>query len=210
MTEGWTESDFVPEQPAAVEPTRPSRLPLVLSSVLSALILGGAIAAPGIARLAGYNSTPTDLGDVLVFTIEDTRHTADDVEYDQTPPVGGQHADIWLACGVYDEPVRDENAVHDLEHGTVWITHAPDLSEGERSRLAGLLPENGIMSPYPDLPAPVVVTVWNAQLHLESADDERLELFLDRYADGHTAPEIGASCHGGTPDPQGGLPGTGV
>ena len=35
------------------------------------------------------------------------------------PPAGGPHDPAWLDCGVYDEPVRDENAVHDLEHGTV-------------------------------------------------------------------------------------------
>ena len=39
------------------------------------------------------------------------------------PPVGGAHDPEWLECGAYDAPVRDENAVHDLEHGTVWITY---------------------------------------------------------------------------------------
>jgi len=53
---------------------------------------------------------------------------------------------VWLACGVYDEAVRDENAVHDLEHGTVWITHDPGLPADDVERLAAELPDNGIMS----------------------------------------------------------------
>lgn len=132
------------------------------------------------------------------------------MDYPQTPPAGGAHAPIWLACGVYDEPVRDENAVHDLEHGTVWITHDPGLSQSDLDALAAQLPDNGIMSPHEDLPSPVVVTVWEAQLALDGADDERLGLFLEEYGDGHTAPEFGASCQGGTPDPQGALPGQGA
>ena len=47
-------------------------------------------------------------------------------------------------------------------------------------------------------PAPVVVTVWNAQLRLTGADDPRLPTFLKFYGDGHTSPEGAfASCKGG-------------
>ena len=56
---------------------------------------------------------------------------------------------------------------------------------------------DGILWPYDDLPAPVVVTVWDRQLHLEGADDPRLALFLEEYGDSHTAPEPMASCEGG-------------
>ena len=96
--------------------------------------------------------------------------------------------------------------MHDLEHGTVWITHDPGLPADDVERLADQLPANGILSPRDDLPSPVVVTVWGAQLRLDGADDARLGLFLEEYGDGHTAPEFGVSCRGGTPDPQGGLP----
>ena len=104
-----------------------------------------------------------------------TEHRDDeDVDYEQVPPLGGPHDPDWLACGAYDEPLRDENAVHDLEHGTVWITYDPDLDEEEVDALEELLPDDGIMSPYPGLPAPVVVTVWGVQLQLDGADDPRL------------------------------------
>lgn len=186
-----TEAQF--EQAGA----RPSRLPLVLSCVVSVLVLGGALLAPLIARVAGYERAPADLSAVRIYDITDRQHTEGDVDYPHTPPAGGAHAPVWLACGVYDVPVREENAVHDLEHGTVWITHAPDLPERELAQLAEQLPDNGIMSPREDLSSPVVVTVWGAQLALEGADDERLGLFLEEYGDGHTAPEPFASCEGG-------------
>ena len=182
---------------------------LVLAGVASALVLGAALVAPLVDRVVrGEERAQRALDLTLVETWEiiDRSHTEDDVTYEQDPPAGGAHAPIWLACGVYDEPVREENAVHDLEHGTVWITHDPELSEDDRAALAEQLPDNGIMSPRDDLPSPVVVTVWGAQLRLDGADDRRLGLFLEEYGDGHTAPEYGVSCQGGTPDPQGGVP----
>lgn len=207
--------DLSPEQPDAQPPAtqRTSRLPLLLSSGLAITVFAAALVAPLVDRALRGEETArraADLAAVQTWDITDRAHTTDDVAYPQDPPAGGQHAPVWLACGVYDEPVREENAVHDLEHGTVWITHAPDLSEADLEVLADQLPDNGIMSPREDLPSPVVVTVWGAQLQLDGADDPRLPLFLAEYGDGQTAPEFGASCQGGTPDPQGALPGEGA
>ncbi|MCW2738099.1 DUF3105 domain-containing protein [Nocardioides sp.] len=200
----------LPEPVGTVEAApRSSRLPLVLATVGAVLLLGAALVAPLVDRaLRGDEEAQRALDLTLVETwdITDRTHTTADVDYPQNPPAGGPHAPIWLACGVYDEPVRDENAVHDLEHGTVWITHDPGLSADDVEALAAELPDNGIMSPREGLPSPVVVTVWGTQLQLDGADDERLGLFLEEYGDGHTAPEFGVSCQGGTPDPQGGLP----
>ena len=184
---------------------RGSRLPLVLAAV----VLGAALVAPLVdqaLRGEGEQERALDLSLVETWEITNRAHTTEDVQYAQDPPAGGAHAPIWLACGVYDEPVREENAVHDLEHGSVWITHDPELAADDVEELAAQLPDNAIMSPREDLPSPVVVTVWGAQLQLDGADDERLTLFLEEYADGHTAPEFGVTCQGGTPDPQGGLP----
>lgn len=205
-----SDADTPPEASYAPVEERPRRsLPLVLAGVASALVLGAALVAPLVDRVVrGEERAQRALDLTLVETWEiiDRSHTEDDLTYEQDPPAGGAHAPVWLACGVYDEPVREENAVHDLEHGTVWITHDPELSEDDRAALAEQLPDNGIMSPRDDLPSPVVVTVWGAQLRLDGADDRRLGLFLEEYGDGHTAPEYGVSCQGGTPDPQGGVP----
>ena len=138
-----------------------------------------------------------DLGAVKVYADLPRDHVQGHVDYDTTPPVGGPHDPEWLDCGAYDAPVRNENAVHDLEHGAVWIAYAPDLGRADVATLAAALPDNGLLSPYDGLPAPVVVTVWGRQLALTGADDPRLKLFVDAFSDGHTAPEPFASCAGG-------------
>ncbi|KRF17298.1 hypothetical protein ASG90_08340 [Nocardioides sp. Soil797] len=147
----------------------------------------------------GFVRDSANLSAVKTFDTPELVHVEEDVDYEQSPPVGGKHDPVWLECGVYDREVREENAVHALEHGTVWITYRPsDLSSKDVDELADELPDEGILSPYDGQEAPVVVTVWNTQLALKGAGDPRLQLFIDTYGHGETAPEPMASCHGGT------------
>lgn len=123
-------------------------------------------------------------------------HVDGKVDYPQTPPVGGEHSPTWLTCGIYTLPVPNENAVHSLEHGVVWITYQPGLSEDEITTLSNiaLQSDHRILSPYPGIPSPIVVSAWGYQLQLQSADDPRLMEFINTYENGPTAPEPGAAC----------------
>jgi hypothetical protein len=185
---------------------------VVLASVAAVLLVAVAVTVPLVLDQLDADEVaregPVNLDEVAIYDELDPAHTPEDVDYPQSPAVGGPHDPVWLACGVYDEPVREENVVHDLEHGTAWITYDPD-ADVDVEALAGLLPQNGIVSPYDDLAAPVVVTVWGRQLALDGADDPRLPLFLDTYAGGETAPEPFASCAGGVRSSDG-VPGSSV
>ena len=138
-------------------------------------------------------------------------HTAEadgDVDYELRPPAGGMHRPVWWNCGFYDEPIPDENAVHDLEHGAVWLAYSPDLEDADVEVLHDLARQNDhvLASPYEDLEAgvAVVATAWARQLTLDSVDDPRLDAFVEQYQGGSQAPESGASCSGtdlGTPIP---------
>ena len=131
------------------------------------------------------------------------QHTEGDVDYAQTPPAGGEHNPVWQNCGFYDEPVADENAVHSLEHGAVWITYSPDLSQDQVDQLRDRAHSQTyvLVSLYPDLPSPVVASAWGKQLRLESADDPDLERFVRAYRQGPQTPEPGAVCTGGIGQP---------
>jgi len=167
-----------------------------LAAGAAVVLVTAALAVPYAVDAYRDLTRPT-LDAVKIYEVR-SDHTEKEVEYDPSPPPGGPHDPAWLDCGVYDEPVRDENAVHSLEHGTVWLTWDPDeLDADDVSALAEQLPDKGILSPYPGQSAPVVATVWGAQLELDGADDDRLGLFLQEYGDGHTAPEPMASCAGG-------------
>ena len=100
-------------------------------------------------------------------------HVEGSVDYPQRPPIGGDHNPAWQNCGVYREPIVDENAVHSLEHGAVWITYQPDLAAADVATLEALADgqTHVLVSPYPDLKRPVILTAWGAQQGFDSADD---------------------------------------
>lgn len=115
------------------------------------------------------------------------------------PPAGGEHDPAWLNCGVYDEPVVTTHAIHSLEHGAVWIAYQPSLDQADVDALESKVANRAytILSPFPDLASPVVLTAWGHQLELDSADDERIDVFLAKYVQGEQTPEPGAACSGG-------------
>ena len=131
-------------------------------------------------------------------------HTKEPVDYPQSPPVGGPHNPIWQNCGFYSQPVRNEYAVHSMEHGAVWITYAPDLPKDQVETLRDIAHRNSyvLVSPYSDLPSQVVASAWGKQLRLNSADDPRLEQFVRAYQQGPQNPEPGAPCNGGVGSPE--------
>ncbi|MFD1151650.1 DUF3105 domain-containing protein [Saccharothrix hoggarensis] len=128
------------------------------------------------------------------------------VAYDFSPPFGGPHDGAWAACTgvVYQTAVRTENMVHSLEHGAVWIAYNPDRITGDA--LAKLQAKADgqqftMISPYPGLDKPISLQAWGHQLKVESADDERIDQFIQALRrNQYTYPEIGATCDSNTFD----------
>lgn len=127
----------------------------------------------------------TGIAGVQVKDYIPQRHVTPDqrVAYDQSPPFGGPHDGVWAACTgvVYDRPVRNENMVHSLEHGTVWIAYNPDRVSGENldvlvKKVRGQ--EYMMLSPYPTLDVPLSLQSWGHQLKLDDVNDERIDQFI--------------------------------
>ena len=133
-------------------------------------------------------------------------HPTQRVAYDHSPPFGGPHDAFWAPCNgvVYPRAVRNENMVHSLEHGAVWVTYRPDLAAEQIRALRTLAQRQTfvLVSPFPGLPAPVVASAWGRQLRLDAPADPRLAQFVRRYRAGPQAPEPGARCTGGVGTPK--------
>jgi len=89
-------------------------------------------------------------------------HVDENVEYEQDPPVGGAHFRAWQTCDFYEAPIPNEQGVHSMEHGAVWITFAPDLADDERAAIEAFADgtREVLASPYEGLPSPAVASAW--------------------------------------------------
>ena len=176
-----------------------SRRTYLIVGAIIVLFVGGFIAlAVFDARQQSASGAPDD---VETYDVGPPgKHTSTNVDYEQNPPAGGAHNPVWQNCGYYDKPVRDENAVHSLEHGAVWITYSPDLPQDQVTELRNTAQSQSfiLVSPYPGLESPVVASAWGKQVALDGADDPDLGSFIKAYRLGPQNPEPGAVCTGGT------------
>lgn len=179
-----------------------ARSPWVARGVLALVVVLGValVVASAVGRDGGGVPAP---GGTDVVDIDERGHVEGDVDYDRAPPIGGSHAPAWQNCGVYREPVRDENAVHSLEHGAVWITYDPELPDDAVETLEDKAEgeTHVLVTPYEDLDAPVVLSAWGRQLAVDEVDDARIERFLRAFQQGPQTPELGATCSGAVGSP---------
>ncbi|RLK52913.1 DUF3105 domain-containing protein [Microbacterium telephonicum] len=170
--------------------------------VVIGLVVASIVLTPRAASYTAQNSTGAEIEGVETFTNE-TTHVEGTVDYAQTPPAGGPHNQYWLNCGVYDQPQTNENAVHSLEHGAIWVTYDADaVSADELAELKTHLPSSYVvLSPYEGLPSPIVLSGWNAQLQLDDASDTRIPEFFEEYWRSQNVPEPNATCSGAIDGP---------
>jgi hypothetical protein len=120
------------------------------------------------------------------------------------PATAGRHSStLGTPPFVYDQPIPEANAVHNLEHGYVIIYYAGEganaLAEDIRSALADLVEEEGnkvIMAQYPELANSFDLVAWGK---LQTCDppenaepDDAVTVataFIDQFRGGGLAPE---------------------
>ncbi len=195
--------EAIPAAPSGAPQSQPAALVVTNTSGISGVVAYDTAGWPAASKNGPANQA---LGHT---------HVTVPVTYSVTPPVGGNHNPVWLNCGVYNQPVPNEYAVHDLEHGAVWITYQPSLPQSEVSQLKSFVGRQSVLSPggaagsrymdltpYPGLPSPIVVSSWGFQLRLSSPADPRLQQFVDKFRlSSQYSPDYPGECTGGTGTP---------
>jgi hypothetical protein len=178
--------------------------------VVAGLVVGGIVlvnsqsddkgSTAGDSKSAGHFTTDKD--GVKTWSEKlSQNHVATAVDYPMTPPVGGDHNQVWMNCNgdVYTKAVKNENAVHSLEHGAVWVTYNSKASEADVKALEEKVKKTPytLMSPIEDQQDPIMLSAWGKQRTVTGASDPNLDTFFETYVQGKQTPEPGAACTGG-------------
>nr|WP_305095191.1 DUF3105 domain-containing protein [Prescottella sp. R16] len=175
---------------------------MATAAVGCATTVDGSATSDGFTPAASNPDPSRSIEGVTVVDYPPGDHVRTDqrVAYDHTPPFGGPHDAVWATCTgtVYGTPIRNENAVHSLEHGAVWITYDPARVSGADLDLLVARVEGRpymLLSPYPTLPSAVSVQSWGHRLQLDDPADGRIDDFVDALRlNPNTYPEPGATC----------------
>lgn len=173
---------------------------LIISTVLIVALAIGVIGyAVSQNKKKSDAKNPDKISGIVHKTFSSGEHKTTAISYAESPPMGGPHSPIWADCDgtVYPSQIANENAVHDLEHGAVWITYKPGLPADQLDVLTKLVAGKPytLLTPYAGLKTNVSLQAWGYQLFVDSATDSRVQKFIKTLRQSQTnTPELGASC----------------
>jgi hypothetical protein len=109
-----------------------------------------------------------------------TPGSEDASRYNSNPPTSGWHYAQAPNWGYYRNGLKDEEAIHGLEHGGIWISYR-DLNEEELNQLHDIQRNNRnatLLSPREGNDARIAVASWGRLMHLDTVDVELIEQFI--------------------------------
>lgn len=125
------------------------------------------------------------------FPNQGQEHIAEGAEhpaYNSNPPTSGWHYVTPARLGFYDEVLADETLVHNLEHGEIWISFTPSVSEEVKTKLKTLLGPRIIITKRDKNDTDIAISAWTRldTFNLENGEltDEqvtRLTDFIKRW-----------------------------
>lgn len=105
--------------------------------------------------------------------------------YNSNPPTSGDHYANPAPARFYDTELPDEQLVHNLEHGHVWIAYKLGLSSEIIDDLKNFSGGNVIVAPRPKNDTDIALAAWGRldKFNIEASgiDRQRIKDFISRY-----------------------------
>jgi hypothetical protein len=124
-------------------------------------------------------------GRVEEFEIEGASHIdpGQTVTYNTNPPTSGSHWATPADWRFNDKELPDEQLVHNLEHGGIWITYK-GLDEESINRLKSIANNNSnsvVVTKRAENDDSVVVASWGRMMKLTEVDEALIQKYIDIY-----------------------------
>ena len=170
-----------------------NKLYLVASVVIAVLVISS-FAFASFSGGGGSSETGNASGYVsgvgIEVEIEGSTHVeeGETVSYTTSPPASGNHWPVPAPCGFYTEPIPDERAVHNMEHGNIVVSYnLPAEEDVSALRDAvndiGLNRVWGVSRPYSGIePGQIVLNTWGVMDSFSGVDKDRIGTFFDTYS----------------------------
>jgi hypothetical protein len=126
-------------------------------------------------------------GTFQTFESEGRNHVNDPnakVDYKTDPPTSGPHYGLTAVWGIYDRPLNQVQAVHNLEHGGIVIQYGDDVPDAAVRQIEAFYrddPNGMLVAPLPRLGDQIALTAWTHLAKLPRFDQGVFEEFRDAY-----------------------------
>jgi hypothetical protein len=107
-------------------------------------------------------------------------------EYTSNPPTSGPHYGKTARSGFRNEVISDQNIIHNLEHGDVWIAYHPRIGDAVQEELKQFGAAKVIITPREANETDIALAAWGRldAFNIENGvlPVERIGDFIKRYA----------------------------
>ncbi|MDZ4231454.1 MAG: DUF3105 domain-containing protein, partial [Patescibacteria group bacterium] len=106
-------------------------------------------------------------------------------EYTSNPPTSGPHYVQTARSGFREEVISDQHLIHNLEHGDIWITYHPSVSDEVKEELRQFAAAKVIITPRETNDSDIILAAWGRLDTFDVEDNavpvERIKDFIKRY-----------------------------
>jgi hypothetical protein len=140
---------------------------------------GGSSSNPGPAiRAAG--------GTLQTFPSQGRQHVplTNKFKYNSFPPTSGPHYFQWVIWDQYDQPVRQIQEIHNLEHGGIVIQYGGKVSRSDIDKITAFYrsdPNAMLVAPLPALGNKIALTAWTHLATFTHFSEKGFKAFRDAY-----------------------------
>ena len=105
--------------------------------------------------------------------------------YNSNPPTSGPHYVEWARDRFYEREIPDGHLVHNLEHGDIWISYKPTISDDIKKQLKKFAGSKVVVTPRAANTEDIALMAWTRldSFNLENGtlDTVRVSDFIKRY-----------------------------
>lgn len=147
-----------------------------------ALFLGVMVGLFYWASIAARTADTNRPGEAVAIMGRDHINVGDShAAYNSNPPTSGSHASA-VPWGFSSTEIPDENAIHNLEHGGIWISYK-DLETSSLDVLQNIAqknPQSVLISPRADNDNSIAVASWGRLMKLDHVDEQVIMEFISK------------------------------
>jgi len=171
------------------------RIPLLVWFLIPTIILVGvgvwfftkssSLVKPEESNKAEAVSTPVE--GTIDYDIVSRDHIATGTNgsgYNSNPPSSGPHWQGPAKNGFYDTALPDQQLIHNLEHGHIWIAYKPDVGDEVKNKLKEISQKEDwkvVVAPREANDVKVASVAWGRVLKMDEPDYAKIEDFITTY-----------------------------
>lgn len=156
-----------------------------MNKVVIGMVLGTVAILVGVVLIASQSapSKQPELGEAI--ELQPATHIAvgeSHPAYNSNPPTSGPHYADSTTWGVHNDVVADEMAIHNEEHGGIWISYNPaKLDAGAIIQLSDLVRSYSskvLLTSRPANDTAIALASWGRLEQLDTVDVAKIQLFI--------------------------------